>query len=342
MSDPFTLELEPERDDPLGVLISTALVVRESAQVRIDPGAVRRFARAAAQTPSPSHAEDRLHCTWLPPRRRLNYLLALEALNFSFWDDEPRWRVSALGSRHDGYWALAAALHRALREDALPVWDAAWLAELKAPALAHLLRGEGHPPPLLDARLAHLREAGQVLLERWDGQFANLVADCEGSAPRLAAAVVRDFPSFRDEVRWPGPDGPRVVRFYKRAQICAADLARLLADEPLGRLEGLERLTAFADYKVPQVLRREGILVPAPSLAARIDRREELPAGSEAEVALRAATIWACEWIARAVNALRRPGAPPVSATQVDWLLWSAGQDKAGLPPYHRTRTIYY
>ncbi|MCH8883246.1 MAG: hypothetical protein IIA41_07085, partial [SAR324 cluster bacterium] len=73
--------------------------------------------------------------------------------------------------------------------------------------------------------------------------------------------------------------------------------------------------------------------------AARVDAGEPIPAGSEAEVAIRAATIWGCEWIARALTALR---GRPVTAVEVDTLLWSAGQDKTGLPPYHRTRTIYY
>jgi hypothetical protein len=110
----------------------------------------------------------------------------------------------------------------------------------------------------------------------------------------------------------------------------------------LGRLRGLERLTAFADYKVPQVLRKEGVLVPAPALAARIDRGKELPAGSAEEVELRAATIWAVEWIARALNRQLAAGLPAVSAADVDYLLWTAGQEKTGLPPYHRTRTVYY
>jgi Queuosine salvage protein len=336
VSDPF--RFDPPDPDAMGVLSSTAPVAAGAAHVRIDVDAVQRFARAHAGRPAPAPAEDALHCAFLPPRRWLNYLLALEALNFSFWDDEPRWRVAYRGARHDGYWALAAALHRAIVEDALPVWDAHWLAALEAPALARLLRGEGRPPPLMEARLAHLREAGQALLERWQGQFANLVAAAGGDAPALVLAIVAELPSFRDEARWQG----RPVRFYKRAQICAADLTRLqrrVAAQPLG---GLGRLTAFADYKVPQVLRKEGVLLLSEALAARLERGEELPAGGAEEVELRAATIWAVEWIVRALDAAAPAGAPPALAADVDYLLWAAGQDKTGLRPYHRTRTVYY
>ncbi|MEE8435955.1 MAG: queuosine salvage family protein [bacterium] len=343
MPEPTVFTLTLERADPLGVLTSTAPVVRQAAHVSLDPEAVLRFVANHPRTALSALPEEALHCTFLPPLRRLNYLLALEALNFCFWDDPPRWEVAWAGGRHDGYWALAAALRRAIRDDALPLWDAHWLAGLGIEGARRLLRGEGRTIPLLEARVAHLNEAGRVLLERWEGQFANLVAECAGDAPRLALAIAEEFPSFRDEAQWRG----RSVRFHKRAQICVADLARLMPDHPLGKIDGLERLTAFADYKVPQVLRAHGMLRLSAELAARVDAGEEIPAGSEAEIELRAATVWGCEWLARAYNAapdspITAAGEGPITAAQVDGLLWAAGQDKTGLPPYHRTRTVYY
>jgi hypothetical protein len=272
-----------------------------------------------------------------------NYLLVLEALNFCFWDDPPRWRVNAGSAAHDGYWALAAALYRALREDATPLCDARWMADVTEPALAHLLRGEGRPIPLLAARAANVREAGTRLLAAWDGQFANVIAAAQGDAVALALRIAAEFPSFRDEADWRDPrtGGTIRVRFLKRAQICVADLARLLPGEPLGVLAHLDLLTAFADYKVPQVLRKLGILVYGERLTAQVDAQVELPAGSAEEVEIRAATVWACEWIARAWSG-RLGGGAPVTAGDVDYRLWLLGQDKAGLRPYHRTRTTFY
>jgi hypothetical protein len=329
------------------VLESTLPVVRAARHVRIVPEGLAHFVAQAAsafgsaQAPS-LPAQDALHCTWLPPRRFLNYLLVLEALNFCFWDREPRWRVAYGEGKHDGYWALAAALHRALREDAAPLWDARFLANLDEARLADLLRGEGQAPPLLAERAGHLREVGTALLARWGGEFAHLVAAAEGEAGALVRLIVQELPSFRDEV----PYGGQPVRFWKRAQICVADLARMLPGDgprahPLGRWRGLEQLTAFADYKLPQVLRAQGVVEFAPELAARVDRQEELAAGSEEEVEIRAATVWACEQIARELSAA--PGAGrPVTAAEVDARLWMAGQTPTGLKPYHRTRTVYY
>jgi hypothetical protein len=326
--------------DPLGVLESTLPVVRAARHVRIVPDAIARFAAGPGRQAPPAPIEDRLHCTWLPPRRFLNYLLALEALNFCFWDAEPRWRVAWGEARHDGYWALAAALHRALRDDAAPLWDARYLAEMDEARLARLLRGEGRPAPLLAERARHLREAGEALLSRWNGEFAQVVAAAEGDAAALVRKIVQEFPSFRDETSWQG----QPVRFYKRAQICVADLARMLPGEgarahSLGRLRGLEHLTAFADYKVPQVLRNLGILEYAPALAARVDGLEELPAGGEEEVEIRAATVWACEAVARELSAHLNSR---VTSAGVDLWLWNEGQALGELQPYHRTRTVYY
>jgi hypothetical protein len=230
---------------------------------------------------------------------------------------------------------LAAALHRGLHEDGTPLWDARWMAGLDRHGLDYLLRGEGRPPPLMAERLTHVRQAGDVLLRRWDGEFANLIEVCHGDAVQLALGFAAEFPSFRDEALWNG----QRVKFYKRAQIGAADLSRLLPHDRLGRLHGLARLTAFADYKVPQVMRREGLLLLSPALAQRIGAREPLAPGGEEEVAIRAATIWGCEWLARALSGERGRPIPPMD---VDYALWCAGQDKSGLPPYHLTRTVYY
>lgn len=323
-------------DDPLQVLSSTAPLLAELAHVRIDQGALWAFAEARHGAPLPTLAEDALHCTALDAEPFLNYLLLLEALNFCFWDEAPRWQVRWRDGLYDGYWALAAALQRAVEADGIPLWDAAWMAGVDAPTMAHLLRGEGRPVPLLELRVAHVRQAGQVLLSRWQGQFARAVEEAGHDAPALALLVVQALPSFRDEAPWQG----HTLRFYKRAQILAGDLARMRRGRPEGTLSRLECLTAFADYKVPQVLRGLGILAYAPPLAERLARHETIAAGSREELEIRAATLWACEWIARAMAHL----APErrFSAADVDYLLWSAGQDAPALAPYHRTRTPYY
>lgn len=98
-------------------------------------------------------------------------------------------------------------------------------------------------------------------------------------------------------------------------------------------------MTAFADYKVPQVLRQLGILRYGDKLAATIRARDLIEAGSREEIEIRAATIWACELIRQHLGNLNTW----FTASDVDWLLWNLGQSlRPTGEPYHRTVTISY
>lgn len=330
--------LVPLGPDRLGVLTATAEVVRAGGLVRLEPHAIDSLAeRWAAETWPEQAGLDALHFAD-GTERTVNWVLLLDALNFCFWGDpgQPRWRVAWRGETLDGYNALAAALTRAV-EDGRPLWDAAYLAALTAEELAQVLRPVPGSPdiPLFDVRLANVREAGRVLLERYGGQFANACDAAAGSAVSLSLLLARDFASFADIAEWRGQRVP----FLKRAQICVADLHAALRGERWGRFSDLDQLTAFADYKLPQLLRRAGALVYAPELARQVDSYTPIPSGSEPEIAIRAATIWAVELLRRALahRGILRP------ASAIDYRLWAESQVK--LPdekPYHRTRTVYY
>jgi len=172
--------------------------------------------------------------------------------------------------------------------------------------------------------------------------FSSFIARSGGSAVALVRAIVAAFPSFNDVSRWASPssvDETHEIRFYKRAQILVSDLAGSLSGTPLGAFDDRHRLTAFADYKVPQVLRQLGVLHYRVDLADRIRRRKLIPAGSSAEIELRPATIWACELTRQGLAA----GGRMMTASEIDWLLWNAGQDlPSDAEPYHRTITPFY
>ena len=52
----------------------------------------------------------------------------------------------------------------------------------------------------------------------------------------------------------------------------------------------------FADYRVPQVLAHEGVLVYSSELQDRLSRKEEIPFGDPDECEIRAASILACSF----------------------------------------------
>lgn len=315
---------------------ATAWVLARARHVRVDRAAAERVAEHLSQsTPAATPFDDGLHYVG-PPDQTANYVLLLDALNFCFWgDDEKRWRVEWQGQVYNGYRALAAALRRQIAAG-VPVWDATLLARLSLADLRTWLRGvDAIELPLLASRWRHAQEVGAWLLARSGGRFLRAVETCRGSAVVLVHLIESNLPSFADVALYAG----QPVGFYKRAQICVADLHAALGGQDPAAFRDLASLTAFADYKVPQILRALGILEYSPTLAARVDGLEEIPAGSPEEVEIRAGTIWGVEAL---VNALHRLGRP-VIAQEVDYLLWEMSQGEVeGMRPYHRTRTGFY
>jgi len=318
-----------------GVLESTRPVVDGAEHVRIDRQRVQALCREWAKNPVPVQPwDDSVHFSDGGPATA-NYVLLLDALNFCFWPDpgQPRWTIEYQGRILGGYLALAASLKRAI-EEGIPLLDADWLAQVTPERLQHVFRGEGRIP-MMERRVENAREAGQVLKARYGGNFARAIESCQGSAVRLVEILEQEFGSFCDVSTWKG----RTVRILKRAQITPVDLYGTFGGTGLGNFSDLDALTAFADYKIPQVLRALGVLEYSPSLAARVDRMELLEPGSPEEVEIRAAMVWAVEWIRQGLQSegLHR------RAFELDWFLWNLGQEP--LPdqkPYHRTRTWFY
>lgn len=331
----------PDRDR-LGVLSTTLPVVRAASQAILAGPQVAAVAETWAAEPWPADYWDTALHFFDGTERTLNWMALLDALNFCFWGEpgQPRWRVHWQNRWYDGYDALAAALTRAL-DDGYPLWDAGFLMRLDAATLGKILRpdpdsqGQAAVIPLFAARLAQAQEVGRVLTERYGGQFSQVVASAEHDAVTLALQIANAFPSFDDVAAWEG----REVRLLKRAQILVGDIAAAWQDHGWGQFTNLGELTAFADYKVPQLLRRLGILAYSPDLAERIDNYELIAPGSPDEVAIRAATVWGVEWLRQE---LAQRGVL-VTAAAIDHRLWLAGQTAHQADrPYHRTRTIFY
>jgi hypothetical protein len=340
-----------EQQDRLGVLSSTREVVLRARSVQIDPARIRQLARQLvmpAQQETGATSAVRMLATPAWPmqyhffdgtERTVNWMLLLDALNFCFWGekDQPRWQIAYQSEILDGYWAEAASLRRAIEEQ-VPVCDAGYLSNISHQELASIFRGlspDGPGIPLFEERLRITHEVGQVLLEQFEGQFSHLVEQAQQSGVELVLALARHFSSFRDVALYDNQE----VRFLKRAQICVGDLHDAFQGQAWGAFTDLDQLTIFADYKLPQMLRHFGVLVYAPELASKVDAQILLAPGQAEEVEIRAATIWASELLRRDIARLLEQ---PVTAAEIDQLLWHLGQDTTTMQPYHRVRTIYY
>jgi hypothetical protein len=316
----------------LGVLESIEAVSPRCRHVRIDE---RRLAEVCGSIPP----DDLKLPAWdFPVLIRedddalVGQILLFNAINFCYWG-EPRWEVETTGEWWDRSLAMLDAIRRAWTSG-IPLLSGAHLARLSEADFEHILRGRGRLH-LMPERLAIWREAGRILSAEFDGHFTNLIAAANGDALRLVRLLVDRFPSFDDTRTLDGCP----IRFYKRAQLAAAMLYEAFGGQSWGALDRTNLLTVFADYKLPQVLRRLGILVYRAELAATVDSRTLIPEGDPREVEIRLATVWAAELMRRALV----PSIPHITALHLDYWLWYAGRDQGPeIKPYHRTLTTAY
>lgn len=323
-------------NDELEVLSTCRFVISRAEDVFINEAAVSDVASEFVKnkiTPPPWNREFHFYDG---TEKTLNYIIVLDALNFSFFSHpgKPRWTINYNGKKYNGYWALALALKKAFFVGEFPLWDAEFLSDIKRDVLRKVLAGE-EEIPMFEERLANLQEIGQVLLTDYNGKFSTMVEESEGDAVKLVSSVVRKFSSFRDEADYCGEK----IYFYKRAQILVSDLAGVFFNEGWGRFRNKDKLTAFADYKIPQVLRAKGILKYSEELSEIVDNRRFIDAGSNYEIEIRASTIWGVELIKTEMKCLGKS----FTSAEIDWMLWQMGQgDIENMKPYHLTRTIYY
>ncbi len=313
------------------ILDSIQQVVQVSQFVRFDAEAAQSFVKnhlnqvsALSVWSADDHFNDGTD-------RTLAYVFVLDTLNFCFWG-KPRWKYRHQDQLLDGYMALAACLKNAfVRGD--PLDDASYLAQLDLSQVEKLLDGEEGQIPLLDSRLRVLREAGKSLLENFDGKITNLMAQANGSVLSLVELLADHFVSYRDEANYRGFH----VCLYKRAQIFCADVYGTFKGQGWGQFHDVDQLTAFADYKLPQLLRAHKVLHYEPSLAEKVDAQIELPMGSSEEIEIRAFTIHAVEQLKQ----IFADHDVQLKSFEVDWLLWHLSQG-IDAKPYHRTRTVFY
>lgn len=320
----------------LSVLSSCLAVVEQSQYVHIDTAAISTLLDNGSYLeippltlgPAPYHYFDGTVVT-------AEWIFVLDTINHCFWPDvdSPLWTIYYGGEELSGYWALAASLKRAM-EEGISIHQAETLASMNSQILANIFSGSGKIP-LFEERLANLRQAGQVLLDRFQGSFIHVLEEARGSTVKLVSLLVSQFSSFNDTASY----YDQKVYFFKRAQLLTQDLWSTFSGERWGSFNDLWQLTAFADYKLPQVLRHLDILHYEPTLAERIQNLVHIPPSSTEEVEIRAATIWAVELLRKELSNRGQE----VTSAQIDSWLWNLGQDDTYRSlPYHRTRTVFY
>ncbi|KAH6891256.1 UPF0553 protein c [Thelonectria olida] len=344
------LDIEVEPDT--GVLKSVEHVYDSCIDVAID---MRASKDAAESIYSQMQQRSYSTATWseheLHPQTKdestVAFIFTMDLLNFSFWSelpDDERFAIEYRGQTWTGYWSLVAALQRAL-DEGIPITDPLyWLDEKKCnlESLRHVFRScTEEEMPLLQERLECLREAGRVLDELYDCSIITLIDSADASAARLVNLLAQDFDCFRDE--HPFEDG-KIIRLLKRAQILVADLWACFNGESFGEFYDIDKITMFADYRIPQILVSLGALYCCPGIAAAMKDKKMIESGSSWEIQLRSCSIWCVELIRREIK--RKHPDAHVNAILIDFFLYdhvkeleAAGKEPI---PHHRTRSIWY
>lgn len=333
-----------------------ALMPRESAKfiahhaknVFIEEAGVKNLAYAileglkSRKISVDNFSQNTLHPSPKDPKA-VDWIFVLDTLNYSFWAKQgsPKWTVNG----QSGYFALCAAVKRAM-EEGKPIVDPKYYSQITRSDAERIFRGDNAASiPMLDERVKCLREAGQVLLNDYEGSFENYIKTHARSTGLLLKCIVNDFKSYQDEALY---EGLR-VSFYKRAQILIGDIWACFKGQGIGDFHGIDQITMFADYRIPQVLVHFGAIGYNNTLLRIL--QYELENGSDEEVEIRGCSIEAIERVKDEVRDLidHNPNLglkkSDINAILIDHFLWDYRREHAQeleSIPFHKTRCIYY
>ncbi|MCR4327186.1 MAG: queuosine salvage family protein [Nanoarchaeota archaeon] len=262
-----------------------------------------------------------------------------DSINFAYtdFDTGEKWSSEYKGKEWKGAFGMWASLKKAI-EEGMPILDGNYLKEISEKEMRKIFEGN-FEIPMFNERLNIFREIGNVLSEKYDGHFYNLIEESNGklfsNGKGIVEKLTSDFPSFDDSVVYKG----KKVRFDKRAQLAPGTLYGRFRAQGETLFWDVDELTVFSDYVLPKGLRDLKILTYEKSLEEKVDNQNLIEAASLEELEIRASTIHAAKRIQDKINEYRK-GENPVNALHIDYKLWAESRVKPGF--HHLTKTIAY
>jgi len=318
----------------LDVLSSTKPIVQNSTEVKINRAKIKELASEIKREDLGVSEINLSRYSW-GPEDLVSLVFLFNIVNFAYWakKSQEKWAVIFEGKELDGSVAMFRCLEEELKRN--PDFLAPdSLADLSRLHLKKILKGNV-VIPLFEERLSNIVEVGRILENKFPGGFLDIYRAAENDAYKLAELLVAEFPSFDDVSEFNG----QTVAFYKRAQLNSKMVSDALVSCGREPLVNMDKLTTFADYKIPQILRRLGIIEYSSKLADKIDSYELIAPHSKEEIEIRANDIWAIEFIKQEL----KPRFEFVTSSHVDCMLWLMSQKKVkGEKPYHRILTTAY
>ncbi len=312
------------------VLKSCKKVKNELVDVTIDTDRVKSFAKLVAKQDMSKQRHIDLFSEEQSIAEKLMILFVFNSMNFCFWAelDKAKWKIVRKGKEYDGSIALFVLIEQTPELRSLKRIRSLTLEEFRSILMGNI------QIPLVEERYKNLQVLASVIEDKYKGNVEKILSIAGYKADQILKLLVSEFPCFQDDSPL---DGSKVF-YWKRAQLQVKmmyDATRDISKE----ITNIEYLTAFADYKIPQLLRHLGIITYSLSLSEMIDSYTVIPKDSRMENEIRIATILAVECIK---EELVRMGIS-ITACEVDNILWNrATTNKDEMKPYHRTYTCAY
>ena len=252
------------------------------------------------------------------------YYLVFNSINYCYFDEYDR-------RFEDGKNRSSTLAGLRITENWEQMKDPQFLAQVDETYLLGELFKAENPISLVKERAAAFREIGTFLLANPDFTFEKFFTKYQNNAYFVSQVLPTYLPTWRDP-------------FFKRAQLFVGMVQ--------GKFEhfdkGLEDITVFADYRVPQTLHSMGVIRYGASLLSTIGSNELIPYGTRRELEIRAATIVGTDMLTAHLNEYH---GGELNVLHTDYLLWSAMRKRDSLPegimnlvdmPHHRTMTTDY
>ena len=307
-------------------------VIEENKFVTIDNEKIVEFSTNYTQNKVKHYTDaSPVDISMMTKEDKLNFIIIFNSMNFCYWSDpgNAKWTVEYQDKSYDGAFGMITALGKAI-ENNIPILSPKYLSTITKDDLEEILRGNIQIP-LFEERLRNLQQLGNVLIEKYEGKVSNLIEKADKDAIKLVDLFTTEFSMFNDYSMYK----ENKVLFYKLAQLLTYDIHHIFNGEGYGELKNINQLTAFADYKIPQSLRKAGILVYNKELEDKVDNKILIPQHSREEIEIRANAIWAIELI--------KSNLKGITSMEIDSYLWAQGQNKSSSDkPYHLTRTRFY
>ncbi len=301
------------------ILDSTYYVVKNSKDVKINFEAIDKFIEKI-EIKFPDW-DKKIHYYSEDKEKLLNYLLLIDCNNFCFWK-----------IKKEGYFILAKKLRDFFKKETqnanLKYFARLSFDDFKKNFLA-LTKFHFHKK-----RWLITKKVSKYIVENYKGEFYNFVKSANNSAEKLIEKIYKELYSFDDISKFKN----KKIYFLKRSQHLTSNIWGALEGKDIGNFYDLEYLTAFADYKLPQILNHYGILEYSAILMKKIKNKEVIPKNSKLEIEIRANTVWAIEYLKQK---LKEKGIN-IFSFQIDWFLWNLSHKIKLKLPHHRTITYFY